>query len=141
MPKIMAQYEFKRTRTSKRYDWDTLLDGKVYLVGPDDFEGAKITSFESNARAAAANRDKGLRVSRTDESGTPNKEGTFLVLQAFPKPPKAETNGHVEAEASATATATPEAPKPAPVATPGPTSAPPSKPVATPKPAQPKGKK
>lgn len=83
MPKVLAKFEFPHGgRKGLDYDWDSILDGKIYqLVQGTDFQVEPKTFVGAVARAA---NEKGMRVKR-------QIDGKTLVLQAVPKATAAPT--------------------------------------------------
>jgi hypothetical protein len=77
MPKVLAKFEFPHGgRKGIEYDWDSILDGKIYqLVQGTDFDVEPKTFVGAVARAA---NEKGMRVKR-------QIDGKTLVLQAVAK--------------------------------------------------------
>ena len=84
MPKTLDSFDFPHGgRKGVEYDWNTILDGKIYQLeqGKDFPEKVKVSTFVgAAARAASA---KGLRVKR-------QIDGKILVMQAVKKGDSAE---------------------------------------------------
>lgn len=77
MPKVLDKFEFPHGgRKGIEYDWDSILDGKIYqLVQGTDFKDEPKTFIGAVARQA---NSRNLRVKR-------QIDGKTIVLQAVPK--------------------------------------------------------
>jgi len=77
MARILDSYTFASKGRQGRYDWPSLLDGRIHeLTKGDDFD-CKPESVRNGARQAATAHGKGIRTAVT---------GDTVVIQAFELP-------------------------------------------------------
>jgi hypothetical protein len=104
MPQVLDSYEFPETVAfgHSSYDWDTLLDGKIYqLKQGEDFE-CKMQTMALLTRKNAKKRGFKVRVSKKDD--------TTLVIQQVGVDENAETPETAPAAPQANGTAKPPTP-------------------------------
>ena len=89
--KTLKKFEFPTFGGRSQYDWDTLLDGRIFHLEQGDGKDFSCTvgTFRAIAARQAANRKRKLRAAKV-EGG--------LVIQALPDP-NASANGTVETPA------------------------------------------
>jgi hypothetical protein len=91
MAKKIESFDFSSSST-RRYDWNTWLNGDIWVVEKADYAPAKPETFTMIARARAKQRDMKVRLNVNKESGE-------ITLQAYmPEAFEAEANGEANGE-------------------------------------------
>jgi hypothetical protein len=82
--KTLKKHEFT-TSTQQTYDWDTLLNGKIYQVDEGTDFTCRIEGFVGMAKARASSRGQDLNIQITKDG-----EQRSVVLQAASEPDAAK---------------------------------------------------
>lgn len=76
MSEILDSFDFGRSGTRSKYDWDELFDGKIRRLTEDDFGGSQLKYLPYRIRAIAKKRGVGVRVKMNSKEGT-------VTMQAY----------------------------------------------------------
>ena len=81
MPEELESYEFPERRRYTKYDWDLLLNGKIWRMHQNVDFTCKPNSLDNNARTQAGMRDGHIRANFEG-----SKQSGDLVIQFVPGP-------------------------------------------------------